>query len=359
MAKTDEAYIKLAEKNGVPDAKGAREILHEILKLAMTPDEARFLAELPASNADLAAKYHTAEKAIEEKILGLARRGLVLRSRRGDRYPTSLGNLHDNILASHPKYIPLGITRLWMDLYEAGWWKYIADGLANLPVRSMRVGLPLKTAPAHVKLLPCEDLEQIILAHKYLISIRNCCCRVGNQGIPNSDCQHPIFTCTQFGSRAESDLFRGSGKKVSADEAITVSLRATRAGLVPTLTNVSVIEGLEFICYCCGDGCLTLNPLIRDGNVLKALAPSRFLVEVDNAVCNGCEACLPVCYFDAIEMKNVPGFNEPKAVINADKCLGCGLCVLRCGVGAMRMELVRPPEFIPPNLRGQTPIIHQ
>jgi len=55
--KTDEAYIKLAEKNRKPDSK----ILHEILKLAMIPEEAAFIAELPASNADLAAKLYAAK----------------------------------------------------------------------------------------------------------------------------------------------------------------------------------------------------------------------------------------------------------------------------------------------------------
>ena len=49
---TDEAYVKLAERAGHADSK----LLHLILEKAMNPEEARFLLELPASNADLAAK---------------------------------------------------------------------------------------------------------------------------------------------------------------------------------------------------------------------------------------------------------------------------------------------------------------
>jgi ferredoxin len=352
--KTDEAYIKLAEKNRKPDSK----ILHEILKLAMIPEEAAFIVELPASNADLAAKFHTDEKAIEEKIHGLARRGLVVRSRKGYRYPGDLGTLHDNILASDSKYIPPGMGKLWMDLYEEGWWKDVAGAVTMLETPALRAILPLKTAPPNVKLLPYEDIEQIIKAHKDLISVRNCCCRVGNQAMPNSQCRHPIYACTQFGGRAEYDLFREGGRKVSVDEAISISMMATKSGLVPTVTNMSLMEALEFICYCCGDACMVLAPTIRARSVRKALAPTRFLVKVDNDLCNGCQDCLPVCYFDAIKMKKLPGFDTPKAVISTKNCIGCGLCMLRCAPAAMSMELVRPPEFIPETIAGPAAIVH-
>ena len=42
---TDEAYIKVAERNRKPDS----ELLHRILEAAMTAEEARFLLELPTS----------------------------------------------------------------------------------------------------------------------------------------------------------------------------------------------------------------------------------------------------------------------------------------------------------------------
>ena len=63
----------------------------------------------------------------------------------------------------------------------------------------------------------------------------------------------------------------------------------------------------EFICYCCGDACLVLNPIIRGDKVAATLSPSRFLPKVDNKLCDGCKDCMPGCCFDAIEMKTVPG----------------------------------------------------
>jgi len=351
---TDEAYIKLAERNRKPDSK----LLYRILEAAMTAEEARFLLELPASNADLAVRFNMDEKAVEEKILGLARRGLVVRSRRGLRYPGALGTLHDNILASAPEYIPPGIGKLWMDFYEAGWWEEIASELTTLEAPALRTILPLETAPPDAALLPYESIEAIIGAHKDLISVRNCCCRVGAQMVDNHPCHHPTFTCTQFGGRAEYDLFRGGGIKVSADEAMAISMGATSAGLVPTVTNISAMEALEFICYCCGDACLVLNPTIRAGDVLKALAPSRFLPKVDKERCNGCGECVPRCFFDAIKMEEIRGYDTKKAVIDLDKCVGCALCMNICEPGAVTMELVKPSEFIPETIAGPAAIIH-
>lgn len=345
--KTDEAYVKLAERSGHADS----EQLHKILMNAMTAEEARFLVELPSDVRDLAAKFNLSEKAVEEKIQELARRGLVVSSRKGLRFPRDLGTLHDNILASRPEYIPDGIDKLWMDFYESGWWKEIADSLTTLGAPVLRVIPILKSTPAGTELLPYESIQGLIEAHKDLISVRNCCCRVGAK-----NCEHPVDVCTQFGRRAEYDLFRGSGRKVSADEAMAISMKAGEAGLVPTVTNMSMMEALEFICYCCRDACLVFHPIMRAGKVSQALAGSRFLVKVDNKLCNGCGDCVPWCPFDAIEMKQVGG--ESKAVIDTDKCVGCGVCILKCGPLAMTMELVRPPEFIPKTISGPSSIVH-
>ena len=347
-----EAMLKLSEMSGKRDSKA----FHAILECAMTPEEAEFLIALPSPNADLAAKLNTTEKEVEGKIQGLAQRGLVTASRRGPRYPRDPGTLHDNILASDPKYIPQGIEKLWMDLYEGEeWWQEIAINLASIGDRILRVIPAVRSIPPDVKLLPCESVVEIIKAHKDLISVRRCCCRVGAK-----KCDHPLEVCLQFGRRAEYDLYRGSGRKISADEAIEIGLIAEDAGLMPNVTNVSPLEALEYICYCCGCACMCLNPALRYGNVNEILAPSRFLVRVDNDKLKSyeIEPARARCYFDAIEEKQVPGSDKPQMVIIEEKCVGCGLCVSVVESGALTMEMVRPPEFIPETIAGPAAIVH-
>lgn len=345
----DPAYLELAKKNGKAESKS----MLEILQLAMTAEEARFLLALPAPYPDLAAKFGMSEDAIQAKIKGLAQRGLVTASRKGYRYPNDPSTLHDNILASAPQYIPEGIDKAWMRLYEGeNWWQEIATVLTSVGTEVLRTIPVLGSTPPDTEMLPIESIEAIINAHADLITVRRCCCRVGA-----NICDHPVETCTQFGNRAEYDLFRGSGRKISADEAMDISMKAGKAGLVPTVTNLSQMKALEFICYCCGCACLFLNPTIRAGKVHQALASSRFLVEVDNDKCDGCGKCVPVCFFNAVEMKQVDG-TSPKAVINEAKCVGCGVCVHQCDPLAMIMKIVRPPESIPESISGPSSIVH-
>lgn len=342
---------KLAERSNKADSPA----MHRILECAMTDEEAGFILDLPASNADLAAKYGMEEKAVEERILNLARRGLLVSSRKGIRYPRDPATLHDNILASAREYIPLQMDKHWMELYEEeGWAEEIGNALSLLPSPALRSIPILNSTPLDRALLPHESIARIIQANKDLISVRHCCCRTGAK-----KCDHPTEVCIQFGRRAEYDLYRGSGVKVSASEAIAIALEAGNSGLVPTVTNISNMQALEFICFCCGCCCLVLDPALRVGVVDKIVAPSRFLVKVDDDKCSGCEKCPKWCAVGAIEMREIAGYDKPRAIIDAEKCLGCGVCVARCpDEGAMVLDLVKPPEFIPEALFGPSSILH-
>lgn len=312
--------------------------MRRILECAMTDEEARFILDLPAPAANLAARYGMSEQDVEDKLLGLARRGLVVSSRKGLRFPADPATLHDVILSSPPDLIPAGMAELWMELYEGeGWAHDIGTVLAGLPVPALRT-IPVRNSVA-TPLAPHENIADIIAAHKDLISIRNCCCRVGAK-----KCSHPVQVCMQFATRAEYDLYRHSGRKVSADEALSIALTAGNSGLVPTVSNVANVQALDFICFCCGCCCLVINPGLRVGALQQILAPSRFVSTVDADTCNGCGECAQQCCVDAIAVNDATG----TAVVDRDKCLGCGACVVACPLdGGITMQEVRPPDFIP------------
>jgi NAD-dependent dihydropyrimidine dehydrogenase PreA subunit len=46
-------------------------------------------------------------------------------------------------------------------------------------------------------------------------------------------------------------------------------------------------------------------------------------------------------------MRKVEGSKRFKALVDPEKCWGCGVCTLVCAPEALRMHLVRPPEHIP------------
>ena len=57
---------------------------------------------------------------------------------------------------------------------------------------------------------------------------------------------------------------------------------------------------------------------------------------VDEALCSACGDCEYRCQMEAI------GVNNGYAVVNNDRCIGCGLCVTTCP--DMAVKLVRKPE---------------
>jgi heterodisulfide reductase subunit A-like polyferredoxin len=73
------------------------------------------------------------------------------------------------------------------------------------------------------------------------------------------------------------------------------------------------------------------------------VVPSRFRAEVEPALCSSCEACLERCYFDAIAMEGEGG----AAVVDAEKCMGCGLCAVTCPTEAIHLKEARPADFVP------------
>lgn len=70
------------------------------------------------------------------------------------------------------------------------------------------------------------------------------------------------------------------------------------------------------------------------GGALPLLAPSGYVCEVTDD-CNGCGVCAEnVCSFHAISMDG----DGEKAIINFEKCMGCGVCETSCPVDALHLR---------------------
>ncbi|MBN2335089.1 hydrogenase iron-sulfur subunit [Candidatus Bathyarchaeota archaeon] len=63
---------------------------------------------------------------------------------------------------------------------------------------------------------------------------------------------------------------------------------------------------------------------------------------VDEDKCVGCGACASACPFDAITWSD---FGQP--VVNVEACTGCGICAATCPVAAMQLRLFRDEQVLP------------
>lgn len=337
---------QLAEKLG----KGESPAMRQILEMAMTEEEAGFILDLPAAPADLAPKYGLTAAAIQERIQGLTARGLLIPAPEGMRFPPYWFTLHDTILSSRPEYMPAGIDGLWRELLDnEGGVEELGHMQATLfPTPLIRTVPVLGSVSAGTMLLPQESIAEIILAHRDLISIRDCCCRVGAK-----KCDHPTQVCMQFMGRAEFDVYRNAGKRVSAEQAIAIAVKAGNSGLVPTVPNLSRMEDIDFICFCCGCCCLVLEPGLACNSLSKILNPSRFVASIHQ--CDGCGDCVKQCAVNAITVPQ----DASVAVVDRNKCLGCGACVPACPMDLpITMDLIRPAEYIPETGLSTTAFMH-
>jgi ferredoxin len=189
--------------------------------------------------------------------------------------------------------------------------------------------------------LPYEDPKKIV-EEVDLIALRYyCVCR------RMINCDHPLETCLQFNQYAEHDIDRSFARKVSVDEAVAVLNMSAEKGLVHLLGNRAEISPLRSICNCCACACIVVNSVIKHGTLKKVVAKTRYEASADDEACTGCQRCVDLCNFDAIEMVNLEGSKKYKAKIDPEKCWGCGVCFTACKPKAISLKLVRPATHIP------------
>jgi formate hydrogenlyase subunit 6/NADH:ubiquinone oxidoreductase subunit I len=101
------------------------------------------------------------------------------------------------------------------------------------------------------------------------------------------------------------------------------------------------MEGVNYICNCCGCCCAILRGLTEFGYE-NSVAVANYYAEVDTDTCIGCGICETRCQVSAITMV------DGKAVIELGKCIGCGLCVTGCPVEAAKLSLKPEKEQVDP-----------
>jgi ferredoxin len=337
---TREIYTNLLQKINVPDPSSER--MQRIIRKLVTPEEGELLLALPAEPADLARKTGMPEETVQRKLQEFMEKGLVVPTSKGPRLVRDVLQFHDANLSSSVKWVDTELLDMWKDWYETEFMIF-TQKLSAIPADTSAKTVRIVPAWRAIELspdlplanLPPEENLRDLVKGADVIAVVPCTCRRSLHR-----CDAKVELCVLFNRGAEYAINRGAGRKVSADEAMAILREGEEAGLVHTWP-FALSSRLNEICNCCRDCCIIFDPGFKFGTLDRGLAKSHLRAEVHKHVCDGCQDCVEMCFFGAIEMKKDPPGKKLKAEVDPEKCYGCGACVVACAphVHAIRMKL--------------------
>jgi len=337
-----DVYKRLREKIDksipIPSPETKAEVEIEILKRIFTPEEADLALNLspqPEDAKTIAERVGRSADDIIPVLEAMVRKGGIFK-----------------IYTDEPMYclVPMmpgiyefqlgKLTPDMVKLFE----KYYAEGQGEAIFSNetpfSRV-VPVKRAiPTEVNILTYEEVDNIINGAE-VVTLADCLCR-SNKKMIGEGCDAPIEDmCILLNSWGVYYAKNGLGRQVSKEEAKKALDRAEEAGLVHEALNVKEAKDALFICNCCGCCCAILRG-ITQLKIPTAVAKSNFMAVVDEERCVGCGECVERCHIDAISL------DDSVIEINYDRCIGCGVCVPSCPEEALSMKK-REIQIAPPD----------
>ena len=331
-----DAYEQLARvlhllPGGFPLTKSGVEL--QILKRLFSPEEALMASNMTGTGgiADaIAERINQPAEEIGEKLKAMVRRGIIWSSRKDGIRNYRLSPFIVGIWEEQWDVMDHELAHLCEQYFNEG-------GIAGIMSPSPAIN---RVVPAHraiktESVLPYEDVKAIILAAKRF-GLRECICRKQQDIVGTRKCDFPLNLCLNF-SMAERPA---RPHDITQEEALRVLDQAEEIGLVHTVGNV--VEGVYYVCNCCGCCCGILRGITQFG-IENSVAKANYYAVVDPEQCNACGICEDRCHVSACTVADV-------ATLDLTKCLGCGLCVTGCSIEAVSLklrpdaEIIRPPE---------------
>ena len=116
------------------------------------------------------------------------------------------------------------------------------------PLPSLHRVIPAHGAIKTEWILPYDDVKKLMESCK-TFAVEDCVCRKQQDLLGSKKCNFPINNCMRF-SKYERPPRKGD---ISKEEALALLDETERIGLVHTVSNV--MEGLNYMCNCCGCCC--------------------------------------------------------------------------------------------------------
>jgi NAD-dependent dihydropyrimidine dehydrogenase PreA subunit len=324
---TQDPYETLTAAVGFAGSARLRRVLEDL----MTPRQAQMAAALPATVAEVADKTGFPEDEVRSTLDELFFKGVAFP--RGDfvnrdyyRFARNIIQLHDASMATETRDVVKDrpFFELWFDFAMNEMYPRTADIYRGSTAPMTRVVPAYRAIKDLPGVLPCENFPEMLRAQE-VIAVVPCSCRYCTTSV-GEHCERTSeeerWNCIQFARGAEYAIKRESGKRLTIEEALELCDRTEEDGLIHQWPNNANMTGVNTSCH--------YQAYMHD---LEA--------------CDGCQDCIERCPFDAIIMAKVEGSRKMKASIIDESCFGCGSCVVGCPPVALKMQVVRPPEFIP------------
>ncbi|MFO8011028.1 MAG: 4Fe-4S dicluster domain-containing protein [Dehalococcoidia bacterium] len=185
------------------------------------------------------------------------------------------------------------------------------------------------------RVIPFKVARDVVLENPSSIVVGECPCRAAS---PNP-CLPPgqQEVCLFIGDPWATFMDEQNPKyhRVSPEKATEVLEFCHEKGFVHTAYfEHAAGNRLDAICNCCGCCCMGIRMWNLMEGTLPLLAPSGYVAEVSED-CSGCGICAEnVCNFYAISLDE----QNQRAVIDFDKCMGCGVCESVCPDNAIYLR---------------------
>jgi ferredoxin len=318
----------------------ASESLFRILEILFTKKEAELVSLLPIrffTTGEAAMRWGTTEREARPVLETLADKGILFDFRKGETQayllaPTMAGFFEMSLMRAKNRFFD---TRLLSEMYyqyinvEENFIKSVF-GL-DTPIYRIFVQEDTIRPDDRIVVLDYERASHIIRTAS-CITVSLCYCRHKMAHVGRA-CDMPQEVCLSLNRFAESLARHKIARTVSKGEALAVLAQCIDLGLVQLGDNVQ--EGVNWICNCCGCCCEALLAYKRLGH--NPRIHSNFVARIEQTGCTGCGACVRRCPVEAVKLRS-PARGKEYAVTDRDRCIGCGVCARFCSQRCITME---------------------
>ncbi len=246
--------------------------------------------------------------------------------------------LHTFAVGIFEMKVPTMTANFYMDARKYMYQSFAMEFLSTaLP--QMRVIPVEKSVTPALNIATYDEVRELVLQNDGRISLAECVCRKGKDSI-GRHCEETDRreVCIGFADFADMYSRNGFGRAIEKEEAFEILAQNEKDGLVLMPSNS---QEAQFVCSCCGCCCACL-----EGISLLA-KPSEFVNNNYHAVleadkCTGCGKCGKKCKTEAIHMQQAEDGKRVNATgIDLNRCIGCGVCVASCKSGALTLAKKR------------------